>query len=135
MELYKAEVCIGGLLTNTIIKNDITAAEILILRNIHGDDAVRSIKTLGEVNREYNKEYERLLFTYGRKKVQAAFPGNRPVLPQKLADVGIFVKKDGHITSETLAAGPNNPNFKTAKQKALEALGGDEDDDKEGDEE
>lgn len=123
MELYQAEVCIGGLITNTVLKEEVTASEILILQQIHGSDAVRKIKPLGNKQREYQKEYDRLVRSYGPRRVQAVFPGARPVLPQKLADVGIIVAEDGNPTTDIVARGPNNKNVKTAKQKQLEALG------------
>ena len=124
MELYQAEVCIGGLLTNTVVKEEVTASEILILQQIHGgSDAVRKIKPLGNKQREYQKEYDRLVRVYGPRRVQLVFPGARPVLPQKLADVGIIVTEVGDTTTEIVARGPNNKNVKTAKQKQLEALG------------
>lgn len=123
MEIYKAEICIGGLLTNTVVKDDLTAAEIIILRRVHGDDAVKAIKPVGSKNREYQKEYDRLVQRYGRRKVEDAFPGARPVLPQSLKDIGMIVTKDGHINDEVVAKGPNNKNVKTKREKELEALG------------
>lgn len=128
MEMYRAEVCIGGLLTNTVVKEPVTAAEIVILRRVHGDDAVRGIKLLGSKNREYQKEYDRLVKTYGRHKVEAAFPGARPILPQNLKDIGIIVQKDGFINQEVVAKGPNNKNVKTKREKELDALGINDDD-------
>lgn len=128
MEMYQAEVCIGGLLTNTVMKEPITAAEIVILRNIHGDDAVRQIKPLGNKNREYDKEYKRLLKQYGRKKLEQAFPGARPILPQKLKDIGIIVMENGHIEGEVIAKGPNNKGSKTQKERDIDNLSVDNDD-------
>lgn len=126
MEIYRAEICIGGLLTNTVVKEEITAAEIVLLRRIHGDDAVRGIKSRGNKNREYAKEYDRLLRIYGRKKVESAFPGASPVLPQKLADIGIRVTKEGHVNTEVVAKGPNNKDRKTQREKDLDALTADD---------
>lgn len=120
MQTYKAEILIGGLLTNTVIRPGLTASEIMILRHIHGDDAVRGIVVQGNKNIEYQKEYDRLLKRYGKKKLTAVFPGARPVLPEKLADVGIIVQKDGHAKDEVIAKGPNNQDRKTEKEKELE---------------
>lgn len=134
MELYKAEVCVGGLITNTVVKEPVTAAEIVILRKIHGDDAVKNIKPLGNKNRPYQKEFDRLLRAYGPRKVEASFPGARPVLPQKLADVGIIIDGGGNANEEVVAKGPNNKKVKTSREKALADLGIEGDDDDEGEE-
>lgn len=123
MQFYQAEISIGGLITNTVVKTDLSAAEIVILRNIHGDDAVRAIKIQGEHNRPYQVEYDRLLNRYGRKKLEKAFPGSRPVLPQKLIDIGIVVRKDGRTLDEVLAKGPNNDKVKTKREKELAEMG------------
>lgn len=128
MEIYKAEICLGGLLTNTVIREDLTAAEIIILRRTHGDDAVKAIRRIDSQGREYQKEYDRLVRKYGRRKVEDAFPGARPVLPQNLKDIGI-VTKDGYINDEVVAKGPNNKNVKTKREKELEALGADSEED------
>lgn len=138
MEMYRAEVCLGGLITNTVVKEEVTAAEIVILRGIHGDDAIKSIKPLGNKNRTYQKEFDRLQRAYGKAKVAKSFPGARPILPQKLADVGIIVNENGNLNEEVIAKGPNNKNVKTAREKTLADLGieGDDDsDDDEGDQE
>lgn len=124
MEIYKAEICIGGLLTNTVVKEDLTASEIVILRRIHGDDAIKGIKLVGRENREYQKEYERLIRRFGRRKVEDAFPGARPVLPQNLKDIGMIVSQEGgYINNEVIAKGPNNLNRKSKREQELEDLG------------
>lgn len=120
MHLYKAEILLAGELTNTVIKPDLTAAEILILQTIHGSDAVRGIVKQGTKQVEYQKEYDRLLRTYGRKYLLKVFPGVRPILPEKLADVGIMVQEDGYIRQEVVAKGPNNADRKTSLEKSLE---------------
>jgi hypothetical protein len=138
MEIYKAEICIGGLLTNTVIKDELTAAEILILRQVHGDDAVRGITPRGNRQIEYQKEYDRLLRKFGKRKLEAAFPGARPVLPQKLADVGIILQSDGYINDTVVAKGPNaghnKGKAKTKMEKEIDDLGIESDDDEEKDE-
>lgn len=127
MDIYKGEVLLGGSLMNTVHRNDLTAAEILILRAVHGDDAVRGLEFLEQKNRQYQLEYDRLVKKYGRRKVESSFPGARPVLPQSLTDVGIIIgNKGGHVIDEVIARGPNNPHRKTKKQQRLEALGAEE---------
>lgn len=110
MRLYRAEVCLGGNLTNTVIKEGLTAAEIIILRNIHGGDAVRNIEPRTMSRRPYDEEYKRLTDFYGAKTVQSCFPGAQPELPMELRGVKV---------TEPKAIGPNNKN----RTKELEDLG------------
>lgn len=119
MQTYTAEICIGGLITNTVVRKDLTAAEIVILRDIHGSDAVRGIKLEADIKRPYQTEYDRLMARYGRKKLEKSFPGARPVLPEKLADVGILFDKKGSALNETIAKGPNNKDRQTLREKEL----------------
>ncbi len=87
MQTYNAIVRLGGELHNEVSKNNLTAPEILVLRKVHGQDAVVKIEPsgewedhFGEVNvrddvtgeyhkeeREYDDDVEknRLADTYG----------------------------------------------------------------------
>ena len=121
MQTYQAEICIGGLITNTVVRKDLTAAEIVILRDIHGSDAVRGIKLESDIKRAYQAEYDRLKARYGGKKLEKSFPGARPVLPEKLADVGILFDKAGKSVNETVAKGPNTKDRKTLKEQEIES--------------
>lgn len=133
MQLYQAEVRLGGSMTNTVIKKELSAAEVIVLRNIHGAESVMAIKATGSEGREYDKEYQRLCNIYGVRKVQQCFPGAQPELPDKLKDVGIT--KSG--MQETKARGPNNQNpakvkeAKARQKNELADLGIDEGDEEE----
>ena len=48
MHLYNCKVRLGGSLYNEVPKPEITAAEITVLRVIHGDDSVVDIEPAGE---------------------------------------------------------------------------------------
>ena len=48
MITYSAKIRLGGLLTNEVRKDGLTAAEIILLRDIHGDDAVIDIVETGK---------------------------------------------------------------------------------------
>lgn len=65
MHIYSAKIKLGGLLTNEIRKSGLTAAEILVLRRIHGDDALSEIIQVGTVNRSDSKERQRLFGSVG----------------------------------------------------------------------
>ncbi|KKM02286.1 hypothetical protein LCGC14_1785970, partial [marine sediment metagenome] len=49
MRLYDCHVRLGGITSSEVPKHDITAAEILILRHLHGDDGVVRIVSKAEI--------------------------------------------------------------------------------------
>jgi hypothetical protein len=84
MEVGSAMVALGGDSGNTVPKDNITPAEIAVLRVIHGDDAVFDIQKTGDINRSNRQELTRLTEVYGQRQpngnstapaVSALFPG------------------------------------------------------------
>jgi hypothetical protein len=69
------------------VKTDVSPAEVLVLRALHGDDAVTSIEVTGKADPERARnEFKRLTDVYGKKDenvriLSALFPGARPILP------------------------------------------------------
>lgn len=55
----------------------LTWPEVLVLRTLHGDDAVRGLRHAGETERTAKDERERLTRLYG-SVVQQVFPGSSP---------------------------------------------------------
>lgn len=49
MLLYTAKIRLGGSLYNEVPREDLTAAEILVLQALHGNDGVVDIKSTGKV--------------------------------------------------------------------------------------
>jgi hypothetical protein len=49
---------------NEVRKDEVTAAEIEVLRMVHGDDAVVEIKPAGDVKRSDNEERQRIYDRY-----------------------------------------------------------------------
>jgi len=47
-------------------KSDVTAAEVTVLKYIHGEDAVLDVKMAGDVQRSDVEELDRLRETYGQ---------------------------------------------------------------------
>lgn len=74
---------------NEAYKAPVTPAEVVILRVIHGDDAVVNLKPLGMDKRAHRDELERLRYEYGPKVVNDAFPGHSPTLPVRFAEIGV----------------------------------------------
>lgn len=65
MKLYDCKVRLGGSLYNEVPKTGLTAAEIHILRHLHGNDAVADITEAGKNSTTQAQERERLIEVYG----------------------------------------------------------------------
>lgn len=88
MQIYDCQVRHAGNMLHTIPKYNVTAPEVLILRNIHGEDAVVDIKPRKNDRRPHLAEIERLKAEYGIKAFSEVFgTGYIEKLPQKLAGV------------------------------------------------
>lgn len=99
MQLYNCKVRLSGSLYNEVPKDEVTAAEITLLRVIHGNDGVADIVHKGEVERSDIEERGRLNFIYGGalhtideiKSINGVF-GVAGALPDKIAGVEIAEK-------------------------------------------
>lgn len=91
MQLANCRVRLGGDMTNEVLKQSVTPAEVAVLRLIHGDDSVLKVEPFKQDKRPHAQEFERLLAEYGQKVVEAAFPGVAPQLPVSFKDIGINV--------------------------------------------
>lgn len=123
MQAYKAMVNINGSHSHQVVKSKLTAAEILVLRAIHGQDSVRDIKPMMakgepvhatiwtmdddggdiEVKLTKNTLLGSLRRVYGEEIVERVFPGITPVLPDNLADIGETGPVDEEIDLEQQA--------------------------------
>jgi hypothetical protein len=65
MDICSATVRLAGDLNFTVPKANLTIAEIVVLRRIHGDDAVVDIVKTGEAKRSLGRERGRLGTIYG----------------------------------------------------------------------
>jgi len=112
MQICECEVRLGASVQHTVLKSEVTPAEILILQAIHGQDAVVGIKPKKMDKRPNADELERLHNLYGRETegirdagngnlIAKLFPGINPSLPVSLKDIGM-----GHLM---------NPNRKDAE--------------------
>lgn len=79
MNLVTAEILIGGDLRNTVVRgehNPITVPEIEVLRAVHGgEETVKVGEPCGTVKRSAKQEKIRLVTRYGKKIVDAIYPG------------------------------------------------------------
>lgn len=91
MEVYSAQVRLGGSVINEVPQDELTAAAIVCLRAIHGNDAVVKIEHVGSVKRTNEEERERLDMKYGqglaiaKQSLISLFGPEHAPLPVKLA--------------------------------------------------
>ena len=90
-------VFLGGELTSSVWKADVTVAEIALLRAIHGDDAITTIVPTYKATVKAAEELDRLRALYGssnvskegKRLVDDIYPGRAPQLPTTLADIDV----------------------------------------------
>lgn len=93
MELGSADVRLAGDLANVVHRTNVTPAELAILRQIHGGNAVVNVKVTGKMDAEAVKtEGNRLVNMYGDEMFTDLFPGMKPNLPGSFEDVGLEVE-------------------------------------------
>lgn len=88
MQRCDVTVRLSGDLNNTVRKPNVTPAEIVILRAIHGGfDSVVDIQPTIMDKTPHANERARLAYAYGNKVVDACFPGQFAVLPVSLKEI------------------------------------------------
>lgn len=97
MQTATGMVRIGGSLLHTVRKHGLTPAEIVVLRAVHGNDAVtqlRAERTPLKMKRN-DEELERLELRYGGKVVrEVCFPGHSPKLPKTFKEIGLNINAE-----------------------------------------
>ena len=96
-------VFLGGDQYHGVDKPDVTVAEIVLLRAIHGETAIVNIKPTFMANTRQSAELERLRGLYttsnvtkdGRPLIEDVFPGRNPRLPVNLGDIDMEYGADG----------------------------------------
>lgn len=108
MQTCSVEVSLNGDLLNTVIKNDVSVPEIILLRAIHGDDSVRFRGNVKESNVLHGKLAEHLRHNYkaavqtsdGQGQVNVftfkfgSFDPNYNKFPTRLAQSGLIGYND-----------------------------------------
>lgn len=96
MDTANVTVALGGERGSTVGKYNVTAAEIAVLRAIHGDDAVFDIIPGAPVERSNREELARLKHIYGkavdgeqRAYVDTLYPGAAARVFEKLEELGL----------------------------------------------
>lgn len=73
MKLYDCRVRLAGLVHHEVPKFAATEKEIVLLRGLHGADAVVGIKSVGDATRTDDSEHQRLASIYGAELVENIF--------------------------------------------------------------
>jgi len=122
MYRYSAKIRLGGSVTNEVQKSNLSAAEITILRRLHGNDAVSQVEEGVNDNVSHEEERSRLQVTYDRAllKVQPPttfeqlFGHSHQPLPVRL--MGFGAKP---VDAPAPEAPVPSPKAKTAKAAAV----------------
>jgi hypothetical protein len=99
MQIALAEILLNGNLQHSTVRV-VSAPEVAILREIHGNDAIINLSEVNSVRRSPAEELDRLKLYYGPDVVSKVFPGSMPKLPTSLEDVGIQVPKTKAVQAE-----------------------------------
>lgn len=112
MQTANVLLSLGGDHGNTVMKWAITAAEIAVLREIHGDESVRDVEPVGEIKRGHRQERERLVAIYGGAKrddkriVEMLFPGVAARVFEDISELDLpeeFFKATTRLNAESAA--------------------------------
>lgn len=91
---YNCVVNVGGAVHTRVPKENVSAPEIIILRHLHGNDAVLKIKPAGTSNAPQRELRAELEYRYGAKRVAALFGIAGATLPTELDDVSRIAHLD-----------------------------------------
>ncbi|WP_035693630.1 hypothetical protein, partial [Bradyrhizobium liaoningense] len=138
MQRANCLVSLGGDHGNTVPKWLCTAAEIAVLREIHGDDAVNEIEPVDEIKRSHRDERGRLLAIYGGAKypdqkpiVESMFPGVAARVFETLGELDLdesFFKATGRLKAKPAAEPVEAEAADDAPAFDADVVEGDEDD-------
>lgn len=98
MQTVTCDVRLGGDVGSVVRKEGISVPEVLVLRAIHGNDAIVNITATEGRNVSQKAEFDRLAQKYrvrtsdDKALVPSLFPGAIPQLPTRLAEIGIDVE-------------------------------------------
>lgn len=101
MQLYRCQIKHAGKPYTVIHKEDVTPADIVIMRQLHGTDAIANIEPTRESRDSAVKVRQRLKDTYGEKVFARCYPGLTPMLPRDLAEAGL--REDGRSLEDVAA--------------------------------
>lgn len=98
MQTANIILALAGDTGNTVPKFGVTAAEIAVLRLLHGEDAVFDIEPVGEIQQSHRAEIERLSKLYGKTQpdgryvapaVSTLYPGAAARVFEKISELDL----------------------------------------------
>lgn len=90
MQICNCTVAIAGDAGNTVGRERVPVPELMVLRAVHGDDAVRNIELIGTQDIDSHEERERLMMIYRSPEgVVRETLGPTGALPKTLDESGI----------------------------------------------
>lgn len=111
MRVYSGKVRLAGNVYHEVPKTGMTAAEVILLQHIHGDDALVALKPEGNLSCKDAFERNRLQEIYGEDKVKTVFGISSLPLPQELSG---FEDE----AEDTKAEAPEAVTFKRPRRQA-----------------
>jgi hypothetical protein len=91
MKIYSAKIRLSGSIMNEVRRDNLSAPEVILLRHLHGHDAVTDIVEVGGDRRAHSDERERLgdLYDSGGEKglILTLFGPPHQELPSELPEV------------------------------------------------
>lgn len=136
MKLYSCKLRLAGNVNNEVLKTEVTAAEIEVLREIHGSDAVLDIVQTGENRLDSAKERARLKRIYASEEslssqslgkrmamLRNLFGHDRLELPNDVVDLADRAEEeDEEVEASTETIAPVQRTRVPKKPKAEEAF-------------
>lgn len=109
MEMYNCKVRLGGSVSNEVPKANASAAEIIVLRHLHGAEAVIDIDLVSDAKVAHQAVRDDLAKVYGEAVVEELFGPAHRDLPIKLPQVPGTAKRGagrpaGKVSADDLAA-------------------------------
>lgn len=136
METANVLLALGGDKRNSVPKYNVTAAEVAVMREIHGHDAVYDIEVVGTVQRTHRQEIGRLAERYGRQDgerrispaVNALYPGAAARVHETFVELELpdefFVATGRKVARQAEGDAPQKPapDAPTASAPSLSSL-------------
>lgn len=85
MQLLSCQVSVAGDDDCIVVKDHDTAVtfpELLVLKALHGEESVRNVAEVGDIERDPEEERQRLQGIYGAEIVRQVFPVMHQALPE-----------------------------------------------------
>lgn len=106
MQLYSCKLRLANNVNNEVGKSNVTAAEVMCLRHLHGEGAVVDVKPRKMDKRTHDQERDRLVQRFGQDTITALFGNGFQKLPVKLSASGKPTADEGEAQGSAAAEAP-----------------------------